>query len=743
MSITLNEQQKEVEVILDSLQNRFPDLYFKEFNEKILIYANQQTDFTKERLYHFMILTAVERITAHEPDWTYVAAALYIKSLYEKLALSRGGELYGSFYRLVKDLTAKQLYSKTLLDSYSKEELDYLGSILDDTRDSLFTYIGIVTLTERYLTKSHDGMVLELPQERFMIISMTLMMNEPKEKRIRLIEESYWALSNLYMTVATPTFANAGKSHGQLSSCFIDTVEDDLRSIYDSNTDVSTLSKNGGGLGIYLGKVRSRGSDIKGFKGVSSGVIPWMKQLNNTAVSVDQLGQRQGAIAVYLDVWHKDIFPFLDTRLNNGDERQRTHDLFTGVSIPDMFMEQVESRGDWYLFDPHEVKTVMGYSLEDYYDEKEGEGSFREKYQECIAHTSLSREVVPAIEILKRIMISQLETGTPYMFYRDTVNRLNANSHKGMIYCSNLCTEIAQNMSATIMEEEVVQDGKIVTYKSPGDYVVCNLASISLAKTLMDDELERVVSIGVRMLDNVIDLNELPVLQAQITNQRYRGIGLGTFGWHHLLALKGLKWESNDAVEYCDSLYEEIAYHTIHASHELAKEKGTYPYFDGSDWSTGTYFSKRGYTGERWEHLRRDISESGVRNGYLMAVAPNSSTSIIAGSTASIDPIFRLEYSEEKKDYKIPVTAPDLSPKTTWYYKTAYHVDQHWSVEQNKKRQRHVDQGISFNLYVRNDIKAKDLLDLHMDAWKSGLKTTYYVRSTSESNFEECESCHS
>ncbi|MFI8686548.1 ribonucleoside-diphosphate reductase subunit alpha [Rossellomorea sp. NPDC077527] len=743
MSITLNEQQKEVEVILDSLQNRFPDLYFKEFNEKILIYANQQTDFTKERLYHFMILTAVERITAHEPDWTYVAAALYIKSLYEKLALSRGGELYGSFYHLVKDLTAKQLYSKTLLDSYSKEELDYLGSILDDTRDSLFTYIGIVTLTERYLTKSHDGMVLELPQERFMIISMTLMMNEPKEKRIRLIEESYWALSNLYMTVATPTFANAGKSHGQLSSCFIDTVEDDLRSIYDSNTDVSTLSKNGGGLGIYLGKVRSRGSDIKGFKGVSSGVIPWMKQLNNTAVSVDQLGQRQGAIAVYLDIWHKDIFPFLDTRLNNGDERQRTHDLFTGVSIPDLFMEQVESRGDWYLFDPHEVKTVMGYSLEDYYDEREGEGSFREKYQECIAHTSLSREVVPAIEIFKRIMISQLETGTPYMFYRDTVNRLNANSHKGMIYCSNLCTEIAQNMSATVMEEEVIQDGKIVTYKSPGDYVVCNLASISLAKTLMDDELERVVSIGVRMLDNVIDLNELPVLQAQITNQRYRGIGLGTFGWHHLLALKGLKWESNDAVEYCDALYEEIAYHTIHASHELAKEKGNYPYFDGSDWSTGTYFSKRGYTGERWEYLRRDISESGVRNGYLMAVAPNSSTSIIAGSTASIDPIFRLEYSEEKKDYKIPVTAPDLSPKTTWYYKTAYHVDQHWSVEQNKKRQRHVDQGISFNLYVRNDIKAKDLLDLHMDAWKSGLKTTYYVRSTSESNFEECESCHS
>jgi ribonucleoside-diphosphate reductase alpha chain len=746
MSITVNEQQKEVEEILSSLHSRFPDLYFTEFNEKVLLYANQQADLTREKLYHFMILTAVERITALEPDWTYVAAALYIKDLYQKVSLSRGGSennLYGSFYHLIKDLTASQLYSPALLDSYSKEEVDYLGSVLDSTRDHLFTYIGIVTLAERYLTKSHNGRILELPQERFMIISMTLCRNEAKEKRISLIEEAYWALSNLYMTVATPTFANAGKSHGQLSSCFIDTVEDDLRSIYDSNTDVSTLSKNGGGLGIYLGKVRSRGSDIKGFKGVSSGVIPWMKQLNNTAVSVDQLGQRQGAIAVYLDVWHKDIFPFLDTRLNNGDERQRTHDLFTGVSIPDLFMEQVESRSDWYLFDPHEVKVVMGYSLEDSYDEKEGDGSFREKYWECVAHPSLSKEVVPAIDIFKRIMISQLETGTPYMFYRDTVNRLNANSHKGMIYCSNLCTEIAQNMSATVMEEEVIQDGKIVTYKSPGDYVVCNLASISLAKTIMDGELKRVVSIGVRLLDNVIDLNNLPVLQAQITNQRYRGIGLGTFGWHHLLALKGLKWESSQAVDYCDSLYEEIAYYTIKASNDLAQEKGAYPYFNGSDWSTGEYFTKRGYSGERWIQLKDEVSDKGLRNGYLMAVAPNSSTSIIAGSSASIDPIFRLEYSEEKKDYKIPVTAPDLSPKTTWYYKTAYNVDQHWSVEQNEKRQRHIDQGISFNLYVRNDIKAKELLDLHLDAWKSGLKTTYYVRSTSVSNFEECESCHS
>jgi ribonucleoside-diphosphate reductase alpha chain len=738
--------QKEIIIkAVNDAEKQYQELNFTEFKEKVFK-TLEVKELSIDQAENLMILSAVERISSFEPEWTYVAAHFYLKRLYRLSAASRRTDSdrgYGSFYELINTLVEMGIYDQQLLNSYTRDEIDTIEKMIEPEKDRLFTYIGLLTIAERYLARSHQGEFLELPQERFMVIAMTLLANEPKEMRIDLIKEAYWALSNLYMTVATPTLANAGKSYGQLSSCFIDTVEDDLRSIYDSNTDVSTLSKNGGGIGIYLGKIRSRGSDIKGFKGISSGVIPWMKQLNNTAVSVDQLGQRQGAIAVYLDVWHKDIFSFLDAKLNNGDERQRTHDLFTGVCIPDLFMEQVEKRGEWYLFDPHEVRKVMGYSLEDFYDEELGDGSFRERYWECVYHPDLTREVVQAIEILKSIMVSQLETGTPYMFYRDTVNRLNANQHKGMIYCSNLCTEIAQNMSPTTLEEEIVEDGRILIYKKPGDFVVCNLSSISLAKSVMDGVLERLINIQVRMLDNVIDINEIPVLQAQLTNKNYRGIGLGTFGWHHLLALKGIKWESDEAVSYCDSLYEEIAYLTIKASHELAREKGSYPYFDGSDWSTGTYFVKRDYTSEKWKELQEGVKESGIRNGYLMAVAPNSSTSILAGSTASIDPIFRLEYSEEKKDYKIPVTAPDLSPHTTWYYKSAYNIDQHWSIKQNERRQKHIDQSISFNIYVRNDIKAKALLDLHLDAWKSGLKTTYYIRSTSGSVIDECESCHS
>lgn len=699
---------------------------------------------SKEKLFNFLILEALSHISEMEPNWTYFAAKLYLQKLYAEARENRQYETkeYGDFYSLLMTLTAKGIYHKDLLSLYSKEEIDEIGSWIDPNKDELFTYIGLKTLADRYLARDYDKRTFELPQERFMIIAMTLMKNEPKDRRLPLIKEAYWALSHLYMTVATPTLANAGKSVGQLSSCFIDTIDDSLQGIFDSNTDIANLSKNGGGIGVYLGKIRSRGSDIRGYKGVSSGVIPWMKQLNNTAVSVDQLGQRKGAIAVYLDVWHKDIFSFLDAKLNNGDERLRTHDIFTGVCIPDLFMEKVEAREDWYLFDPHEVRKVMGFDLEDFFDEQVGEGSFRQKYEQCVNHPHLSKQVVPAIEIMKRIMISQLEAGTPFMFYRDEVNRQNANKHAGMIYCSNLCTEITQNQSATTVEEQFTQDGKIIIVKKPGDFVVCNLSSINLARAVPDQVLKRLISIQVRMLDNVIDLNNIPVLQAKLTNEKYRAIGLGTFGMHHLLALKQIKWESDEAVEFVDRLYEEIAYHTIRASLELAQEKGSYPLFEGSEWQTGEYFKKRGYTDSKWTELREEVEEHGIRNGYLMAVAPNASTSLIAGSTASIDPIFQKVYAEEKKDYKIPVTAPDLSPETTWFYKSAYFIDQTWSLKQNAVRQKHIDQSISFNFYVLNTVKAKELLNLHITAWKLRLKTTYYVRSTS-SDIIECDSCAS
>lgn len=732
---------------LDEIFRDFPHLNADDYKERLTASLSYRDSITNEQLTNQLILEGLANISEFEPDWTFVCSRIYLQKLYREANQNRmlkPGDV--SFYALIESLAAEGIYSTLLLDKYSREEIQELETSIDYSKDRLFTYIGLRTLSDRYLARDFSKKVYELPQERFMIIAMTLMAQEKKDLRLQLVREAYWALSNLYMTVATPTLANAGKSYGQLSSCFIDTVDDSLQGIYDSNTDIANLSKSGGGIGVYLGKIRSRGSDIKGFKGVSSGVIPWMKQLNNTAVSVDQLGQRKGAISVYLDVWHKDIYSFIDSKLNNGDERLRAHDLFTGICLPDLFMEQVEARAQWYLFDPHEVRKVMGFSLEDHFDEERGSGSFREKYWECVNHPELSKEEVPAIEIMKGIMKSQLEAGTPFLFYRDEVNRMNPNSHAGMIYCSNLCTEIIQNQSATAVVEQYTEDGKIITVKEPGDFVVCNLSSINLARAVSSGVLERLIPIQVRMLDNVIDLNTIPVLQAQITNQKYRSIGLGTFGWHHLLAKSNIKWESEEAVNFANSLYERIAYLTIEASMNLSREKGTYQLFEGSDWESGAYFSKRGYHRGKndmdWAGLQEEVQKYGLRNGYLMAVAPNASTSIIAGSTASIDPIFLKVYSEEKKDYKIPVTVPDLNSETTWYYKSSFLIDQLWSIRQNAARQRHIDQAISFNIYVQNSIKAKDLLNYHLEAWKAGLKTTYYLRSTS-SDIVECESCAS
>ncbi|XAE56493.1 ribonucleoside-diphosphate reductase subunit alpha [Termitidicoccus mucosus] len=742
---------------LDQIHAEFPQLDLADYKQKLLAFIGTRDDFAADDLIDHMIREAESRTDVHLPQWDAFAARLYLNKLYKKASKNRfydADDRYGSYVGLQESLAGRGIYSGDILRAYSKDELIEAGLLIDPEKDKLFNYPGLYLLATRYLASPELGEVYELPQERWLTIALCLMQNEPRATRLALVREAYWALSNLYMTVATPTLTNAGKRGGQLSSCFIDTVDDSLQGIYDSNTDCARVSKHGGGVGAYLGFIRSSGSAIRGVARASGGVIPWVKQLNNTAVSVDQLGQRKGAIAVYLDVFHKDIEAFLDLRLNNGDQRLRAHDIFTSVCIPDIFMEAVERRGDWYLFDPHEVHEKKGWYLQDFYDERRGSGTFREKYRELVSDETIGKKIVKAIDIAKRIMLSQLETGTPFMFYRDEVNRMNPNKHLGMIYSSNLCTEILQNMSPTRVIQEIISGDQIVTTKKAGDFVVCNLSSINLARAVTADEknaeliterptLERLIDIQVRMLDNVIDLNRLPVPQAAITNQKYRAIGLGTFGWHHLLALKGIDWNSPAAEDYADALYQEINYIAIRASHALAKEKGPGKAFRGSEWQTGEYFQRRGYTSERWRKLAAAVSDGGLRNAWLIAVAPNMSTAQIAGSTASIDPIFSVFYYEEKKDYRRPVIAPDLSLETYPYYERgAYKLDQFASIRQNARRQRHVDQSQSFNFYVPSAIKAGKLLELHLTAWREGLKTTYYVRSN-DIDINECEWCSS
>ncbi|ERJ80035.1 ribonucleoside-diphosphate reductase subunit alpha [Prevotella melaninogenica] len=692
-----------------------------------------------------LIKAAVELTTPEAPAWEMISAR--ILSYRSEKKITRLEEELGlkTFYRKLKYMTEEGLYGDYILQNYSEEEINEAATFIDPERNKLLNYSGLDLLLKRYVIKNYSGKVIERVQEMFLGIALHLAMPEQKDSRLMWVRRIYDLLSKLEVTMATPTLSNSRKPSHQLSSCFIDTVPDSLDGIYRSLDNFSQVSKFGGGMGMYFGKVRATGGNIRGFKGVAGGVIRWMRLVNDTAVAVDQLGMRQGAVAVYLDVWHKDLPEFLQLRTNNGDDRMKAHDIFPAICYPDLFWKMAEEdmNQNWSLFCPNEIMRIKGYCLEDYYGEE-----WERKYLDCINDQRLSRRVISIKDIVRLVLRSAVETGTPFTFNRDTVNRANPNGHKGMIYCSNLCTEIAQNMAPieTVSKEVETKDGDtvVVTTTRPGEFVVCNLASLSLGRLPLEDEkkMKEKVATVVRALDNVINLNFYPVPYAQLTNQRYRSIGLGISGYHHALAKRRIKWESEEHLQFMDKVFETINRAAILASSNLAKEKGSYQFFEGSDWQTGAYFDKRGYDSAEWQDVRKTVALQGMRNAYLLAVAPTSSTSIIAGTTAGLDPIMKRFFLEEKKGSMLPRVAPELSDETYWMYKSAYLINQKWSVRASGVRQRHIDQAQSMNLYITNDFTMRQILDLYLLAWKDGVKTIYYVRSKSL-EVEECESCSS
>lgn len=692
-----------------------------------------------------LIKAAVELTTPEAPAWEMISARILSYRAEQKIKKQEDEIGIDGFYNKLKYMTSEGLYGEYILQNYTEEEINEAATFIKEERNKLLNYSGLDLLLKRYVIKNYAGKAIERVQEMYLGIALHLAMPEQKENRLMWVHRIYDMLSKLEVTMATPTLSNARKPNHQLSSCFIDTVPDSLDGIYRSLDNFSQVSKFGGGMGMYFGKVRATGGNIRGFKGVAGGVIRWMRLVNDTAVAVDQLGMRQGAVAVYLDVWHKDLPEFLQLRTNNGDDRMKAHDIFPAVCYPDLFWKMADENLDqnWYLFCPNEIMRIKGYCLEDCYGEE-----WERKYLDCVNDQRLTRRVISIKDIIRLVLRSAVETGTPFTFNRDTVNRANPNHHKGMIYCSNLCTEIAQNMAPieTVSKTIETKDGEtiVVTTTKPGEFVVCNLASLSLGRLPLEDEeqmREKVATI-VRALDNVISLNFYPVPYAEITNQKYRSIGLGISGYHHALAKRRIKWESEEHLQFMDKVFETINRSAILASSNLAKEKGSYQYFEGSDWQTGLYFDKRGYNSDEWKEVRKTVALQGMRNAYLLAVAPTSSTSIIAGTTAGLDPIMKRFFLEEKKGSMLPRVAPELSDETYWMYKSAYLINQKWSIKASGVRQRHIDQAQSMNLYITNDFTMRQVLDLYLLAWKSGVKTIYYVRSKSL-EVEECESCSS
>ena len=721
-------------------------IYTKERLEeamRLILRPNMTVDEIRDSLMQI----SLELTTDLEPRWQDIASRLYIQKLREKVAENRGknkeDNIYKDFYGFIKELTDKNLYGKYILENYSVEDIEELEKHIKPERDFLFTYSGIDLLNKRYLIEDYNRDTLELPQQMFMGIAMHLAIPEKNEVRLSWAKRFYDVLSSLKATMATPTMSNARKPFYQLSSCFIDTVADSLKGIYKSIDNFAAVSKFGGGMGIYIGKVRALGSPIRGFKGASGGVIPWIKLFNDTAVAVDQLGVRNGSVAIWLDAWHKDMPEFLQIRTNNGDDRKKAHDVFPGLCYPNLFWKLAEEDIDanWYMMCPHEIKIVKGYSLEDYYGKE-----WEEKYYDCVNDDRISKRVMSVKDIVRLIIKSAAETGTPFAFYRDTVNEMNPNKHKGMIYSSNLCTEIMQNMSPLdVVSSEITDENgdKIIVEKvKSGDFVVCNLSSVVLGNVdvVNDEELEYVVSTQIRAMDNVIDLNYYSVPYAEVTNKKYRAIGLGTSGYHHMLVNNRIHWTSDEHLTFADKVYEKISYYSIKASMEIAKEKGRYDAFEGSDWSTGEFFDLRGYNNKEWNSLKEDVKKYGMRNGYLLAVAPNGSTATIAGTSEGVDPIMSRFYLEEKKGSIIPKTAPNLNDDNYWYYNSAYNISQDWCVKVNGIRQRHIDQGQSFNLYITTNYTMRQIMNLYIEACKNKVKSIYYVRSKSLT-VGDCESC--
>ena len=735
-----SEKAEELERVLTRIQK---DFEAEEYGLEYLsgkFQALSKPDMTEREKLSILTKSAVELTTQEAPKWEMIAARLLLLGFETRLKDSMDAIYIHTFYEKLKYMTDQELYGTYILQNYTKEEIDRFESWIDRERNHLMTYSGLELLLNRYVIRTRQGVPIETPQEMFMGIAMHLAMKE-KNNRSQWVKRFYDMLSKLQVTMATPTLSNARKPYHQLSSCFIDTVPDSLNGIYRSIDNFAKVSKFGGGMGLYFGKVRANGSAIRGFEGAAGGVIRWIRLANDTAVAVDQLGMRQGAVAVYLDVWHRDLPEFLNLRTNNGDDRMKAHDVFPAVCYPDYFWEQARDNrgGDWYLMCPHEILTIKGYALEDYYGDE-----WKKRYLDCVNDMRISKRVIPIKEIIRLILKSAVETGTPFTFNRDHVNRMNPNGHRGIIYCSNLCTEIAQNMSAISSVDQRIEtvDGEtvVVTVTKPGEFVVCNLASLSLGNIDVEnrEEITEVTRSVVRALDNVIDLNYFPVPYAKLNNEKYRPIGLGVSGYHHMLAKHHIKWESEEHLAFAEKVFADIHYAAIEASCDYAVEKGRYQYFEGSDWQTGAYFDKRNLNDERWNALRAKVAKNGLRNAYLLAVAPTSSTSIIAGTTAGLNRYFL----EEKKNGLMPRVAPELSMDTFWYYKNAHLIDQTWSVRACGVRQRHIDQAQSMNLYITNEYTLSQVLNLYILAWEQGVKTIYYIRSKSL-EVEECEACAS
>ena len=703
-----------------------------------------------------------------EPNYTFATSRILLDNLRTEalsfLDISQNatqkemGKLYTkSLEAFIKKAIELELVNPEL----GKMNLKKLGKSLKPERDLQFSYLGLQTLYDRYFIHKNE-IRFELPQIFFMRVAMGLAIEE-KDREEKAIE-FYDLLSSFDYMSSTPTLFNSGTIHSQLSSCYLTTVPDDLKGIYDALGDNAMLSKWAGGLGNDWTPVRGMGAHIKGTNGKSQGVVPFLKVVNDTAVAVNQGGKRKGAVCSYLETWHLDIEEFVELRKNTGDDRRRTHDMNTANWIPDLFMQRVMNGEKWTLFTPNEtpdLHDLTGAAFKKRYEEYEKEAKER--------RINVSKEV-EAEELWRKIISMLFETGHPWITFKDACNLRSPQQHTGVIHSSNLCTEITLNTS-------------------PDEIAVCNLGSINLPNhldekgDLNEKKLEKTINTAIRMLDNVIDINYYAVPQAENSNLKHRPIGLGIMGFQDALYIKELPYSSEEAISFADESMEMVSYYAIKASSNLAVERESYSSFEGSLWSKGILpldsieilKKDRGEefievdTSSRldWEELRKIVKTQGMRNSNVMAIAPTATIANITGLTQSIEPTYsnlfvksnlsgeftiinmHLVDALKKVDMWDEVMVYDLKnlngsleeisrvpDQLKKIFATSFEVEPKWLIEAASRRQKWIDQSQSLNLYV-SEPNGKKLDVMYKMAWLRGLKTTYYLRSRSATTSEK------
>lgn len=722
---------------------------FKEFTEAFK--KNIVEDLKTSDINKLIVKTCIDLVSVENTHWQHVAARVFVSNLYKKATRNRKmsmKELYTpTAYKDLFDAYVKEgLYYKDFYKYYSETDILEAGKLLSEDTDKSYEYTTVLSLDKRYLLNP-NGIVRELPQEMYMSVALFLAIPESDENRLKFAFTLYKHFSEQRISLPTPTLLNARTNYHQLSSCFKANIDDDLRAIYHGFENMAQISKFGGGVGVYMGNIRARGSAIRGVYGSSGGVNPWIKIINDTAIAVNQLGSRLGAISVTLDVWHADIYDFLDLQTETGDIRAKAFDIFPAVSMPDLFMRRVREDGMWTLFDPYEVEKKHGKKLQDHFGEE-----FDLFYEQLEKEDFRLKKVVNAKDLFKKFLKTTVETGMPYAFFRDTVNGVNPNKHAGNIYSSQLCTEICQNTSPSKFIEEKYEDGKIAICYEPGDFVVCNLASINVAKVCDEKTIADVVPTVMRVLDNVITLNYYPIQEARRTAMRYRSVGVGYLGLAEYLATRKIAYETQKARNMVNDLFEKYTYHTYRASADLAIERGAYELFAGSEYSKGILLGrkKQWYINNTnraaaWRELFADMGKTGLRFAYHTAPAPNTSTAGVVGTTAALLPIYKRYFVETNLSAPTVRVAPKLNKENYWYYKEYVSMDMTEVIDMMSVIYQWVDQSISFEWMINPArTSPKQLYEYYMHAWEKKIKTVYYVRSLSgevQKGENVCVSC--